>query len=121
MADSRRKGHDWERDLCKRLRSAGARSAERVLTEPRDGNARGDIATDLPLVIQAKCGKAPNPWKALEEAEEAARARNGGGRRYPVGIVKRLRGGGRQGVEMAVMPLETFEEIVRELRKAGVW
>lgn len=103
------------------LRRAGADCAERVLEEPRDGNVRGDIATDLPLVVQCRVGAAPSPWKALADAQEAAGATNGGGRRHAVGIVKRNRGNGRQAVAMAVLPLADFESIVRDLVNADVW
>lgn len=117
-ATSRRKGVRFELEVCERLRRAGARCAERTLHEPRDGNV-GDVETDLPLVVQCKVGARPNPWAALEEAQEAARARNGHGKRHAVAIVKRNRGNGRDAVEMAVLPLADFEEMVRRLVEAG--
>lgn len=115
-ASSRRKGHAWELEVCRRLRGAGAKLAERTLTETRDGNV-GDIDTDLPIVVQCKVGAAPNPWAALEEAEEAAEGRG----RFAIAVVKRLRGNGRPGVELAVLPLADLEEIITQLVKGGVW
>lgn len=42
-ASSRRKGHDWEREVARMLRDATGFDYQRVLTETRDGNS-GDVA-----------------------------------------------------------------------------
>lgn len=83
----RRKGHDYERRIVRWLKAFIPRvDPERVLDETREGN-NGDVRGGLrswspggngtssevvPLLIQAKFRKAPSPWKAQTEADEAA-------------------------------------------------
>lgn len=96
------------------FREAGV-PAERRLTEPRDGN-RGDLVLppDVPLVVQARVGPAPSPWRALADAAEAA-----GPGEVPVGAVRRNGRGGRPAEDLAVLPLGAFVQLVGALRAAG--
>lgn len=113
---SRRKGHDFEREVARRLSVAGRTPVERQLHEVRDGNL-GDLVSDLPCVFQCKVGASPSVWKAVREADEAT---DGTGR-YAVAIVRRNRAQGRPKQDVAVLPLEDFEMILAELRGMGVW
>ena len=115
-AKSRRKGHDYERELARRFTEAGL-PALRNLEEVRSGNA-GDLIFGQgdPLCVQAKVGRAPNIWQGLREAEEAA-----GPGIHPVAIVKRNGSGSRPAVELACMPLDDFLELVGLLKGGGVW
>ncbi len=115
-AKSRRKGHDYERELARRFTDAGL-PAVRNLEEVRSGNA-GDLSfTDGdPLCVQAKVGAAPGVWKAVREAEEAA-----GPGVHPVAVVKKNGSGSKPAVELACMPLDDFLEFAGLLKAVGAW
>ena len=115
-AGSRRKGHDYERELARRFTRAGL-PCVRNLEEVRSGNT-GDLVFTQgdPLCVQAKVGRAPNIWQALREAEEAA-----GPGLYPVAVVKKNGSGSRPAVELACMPLDDFLELVGLLKGGEVW
>ncbi len=106
-ARSRRKGHDWERTVAAMLEEATGVRCVRCLTEVRDGLV-GDITTDLPLSVQCKVGQAPNLWRALSEAVEAAADGE-----YPVAVMRRNASGARGRVDVAAMPLEAFLRLLR--------
>lgn len=114
-AKARRRGHDWEREVAGDLADLDHIEAERILDEPRDGLV-GDVRTNLPLSIQAKAGKRPRIYDALEEAKEAADPGE-----HPVAAVKRMNGRGRKADRMAVLPWNDFLEIVGLLRAMGGW
>lgn len=115
-ARSRRKGAAWEVEVARRFREAGI-PAERNLTECRTGNA-GDI--DLPewcpLLVQAKVGALPPIWQAIREAEEAA-----GPGQHPVAIVRRNGSRHQPPVDLAIMRLDEWLDMVAGLRVAGWW
>lgn len=78
----RRKGATFERQIVRWLKDLGFSETERNLTETRTGNT-GDVFVPLKslglsqerlfrIVIQAKSRKSPSPWKAMDEAREAA-------------------------------------------------
>lgn len=74
-ASQRAKGHSFERRVAKWLRDHGIGNFWRETDETQQGNV-GDVrdkASRFPLVIQCKHQKAPSPWKAMKEAEEAVR------------------------------------------------
>ena len=69
---SRRKGHDWERVVARRLRDVLGVEARRGL-QYRDGAEAPDIIIEgLPLHIECKAGKRPPILAALEQAERDA-------------------------------------------------
>ena len=115
-ARSRRKGHDYERELARRFTEAGL-PAVRNLEEVRSGNS-GDLlfTNGDPLCVQAKVGARPSVWNAVKEAEAAA-----GPGIHPVAIVKRNGSGSRPAVELACMPLDDFLEIIGLLKAAEAW
>lgn len=112
---ARRRGHEWEREIAGDLSDLDLVEAERVLQEPRDGLV-GDVRSNLPLSIQAKCSKQPSVWKALEEAKEAA-----ADGQHPVAAVRRRHGQGVPSDRVAVLPWSDLLEIVGLLRGQGVW
>lgn len=114
---SRNKGARFEREVANALQEATGVECARELTETRAGNI-GDVTTDLPLVVQAKCGKLPPIWKAVQEAEQAA----GGTGKHPVAIVRR-NGTNRHdpAVDLAVLPLADFLEIIGLMKHHGIW
>lgn len=115
-ARSRRKGVGFEREVAQRFRESGI-PADRTLTETRDGNV-GDLTfpDGLPLVVQARCGAEPSPWRALRDAVAAA-----GPGLHPVGILRRNQRAGRPKVDAAILPLDDFLEMVEGLRESGRW
>lgn len=112
---SRRRGHDWEREVARTLSDMDHIEAERILEEPRDGLV-GDIRINLPLSIQCKAGKRPRIYDAVSEAKEA-----GDPGEHPVAAVKRSNGPGVKADRLAVLPWEDFQEIVALLRRMGGW
>lgn len=110
-ARSRRKGAKWERHLAGRLKAVGI-DAERNLTECRTGNA-GDlvIPPDVPLTVQAKVGARPPIYEAVAEAVEARRPGD-----HPVALIRRNGRGSAPPTDLAVLPLDSFLELVRTLR-----
>ena len=113
---SRRKGHDFEREIARRFSIAGRTKVERELHEVRDGNL-GDLRSDLPLSIQCKVGANPSVWKAVDEAEYAAKGKG----LYAIAVVRRNRATGRKKQDLVCMSLGDFEDILSELRAGGTW
>lgn len=111
-----RKGKEWERTVARRFREYGIH-AERNLSESRTGNA-GDLLLppDIPLSIQAKVGARPPIYQAVHEAQEAAAPGE-----HPVAVIRRNAVGSRRYVDLAVLPLEDFLELVAQLRTCGAW
>lgn len=110
---SRRKGHDFEREIARRLSDATGLDYQRVLVEPRDGNS-GDVdAPGSAFTFQCKVGARPSVWRALSEAQEAAPES-----RTPVGVVKR-NGSGRHdpAEEVAILNLSDFLELAGRLTR----
>lgn len=114
-AKSRRRGHDWERQVARDLSDLEHVEAERTLQESRDGNV-GDLDTNVPLSIQAKAGKRPRIYSAVDEAVEAADPGE-----HPVAAIKRSNGRGKKADRLAVMPWEDFCELIGLLRGMGAW
>ena len=69
-ASQRRKGAQFERDICNDLKYAGY-DAKRNLEQYQKSTGR-DITVDAPLCIQTKCGKRPSWIRALMEALASA-------------------------------------------------
>ena len=103
----RRKGHDWEREVAKRIRKIDP-SAKRLL-EYQEGKGI-DIDTKLPFAIQCKCQKRVNFLKALEEAGEMAEELD----KFPIVVAKVMRKG-----EFVFMEWETFDFLLRRLKNGG--
>lgn len=112
---SRRKGHDFERELAARLSSLPGVTAKRTLTEVRDGNC-GDLVTNLPIAFQLKCGARPDVYGAVAEAEAVAKPGQ-----YAVAILRRNQAVGRPKRDLAVLPLEDFLDLLHDLKRAGAW
>ena len=112
---SRTKGHQWERDVANRLTIASGRKHERNLEEVRSGNS-GDILGPLPLSVQCKVGGLPRIYDAVKEAVAASKPGE-----YAVAVIKKDGSRHRAVVELAVMPMEDFEEIVGILTARGIW
>jgi len=113
-ARSRRKGAAWERELAGRFRALGI-YALRNLEEVRSGNS-GDLMLRIPLSVQAKVGARPPIYEAVTQAQEAA-----GDQDVPVAMIRRNGAGSRPPDDLAVMPLDSFFEIVGALVEAGIW
>lgn len=95
----------WERRVARDL------GGERCLTETRSGGNEDVVGHGLPLAVQAKHGKRPRIYDAVEEAREAA-----GGDRLAVAAVMRSNGRGRAADKLAVLPWSDFLELVETLR-----
>lgn len=114
-AASRRRGHDWEREVSRDLSSLYGVQAERILDETREGNS-GDVGSNLPLAVQCKNQRQPSVWRALREAEEAA-----GPGEHPVAAVRRRHGQGKPSERVAVLRWEDFVELLELLVACGAW
>lgn len=107
---SRRKGHNFERSVCRRLQAAGY-DAKRNLSETRDGNT-GDVIIDAPLAFQLKCYAKQAPWRqAYREAKQAASITD-----YPVAVTKE-----NNTQAMAHLSLVDFIELLGLLRAHGAF
>lgn len=103
-AHQRNKGARFERAVARWLRVL-AGEFHRQTDEPQQGNV-GDIkSSKWPLSIQAKHQKQPSPWRALAEAEEAARVEE-----IPIAMIRR-----HGGEDMVAMRPEAFMRIVTTL------
>ena len=113
MGKSQRdKGHNWEREVAKRLRSYGM-DARRNIMETQLGNT-GDVhiynnQQEMIACVQCKNMKSPSIWKAMQEAitASAIHARMGE-EPVPVSVVKRTAKPGQPVEEYAVMRFEDF-------------
>lgn len=73
--NSRRKGHQWERDVAIMLRQIWP-EARRGIGQTRIGSEVADVEGS-PYRIECKCGRQPNIWKALDQARtDAAKAKD---------------------------------------------
>lgn len=114
---SRRKGHDWERQLAKLFAAAmpGA-DVKRGIGQVRAGDEVADV--DCPLFwVEAKVGIKPNPRAALDQAIEACPLH-----KYPLAVVKdSVPRGQRQGPgnPFVVMPLYDFLDFVHRFWALG--
>jgi hypothetical protein len=115
---SRRKGADWERELSRRFTEQFGVPVQRNLEEVRSGNSGDLVIPDiLPIVVQAKVGERPSPYKALKEAQDVA---DGTGK-YPIGMLKVNGAGMRRAQEVAILRLEDVFDWMRQLREFQVW
>lgn len=108
------KGIAFERECAELLRAIPGATAERNLTETRDGNT-GDIVNNLDLAIQCKCGALPPIWSGLEEAIADGEAKG----RVPVLMARRNRATGRPKADVVVMRTADWLELVRRARCAA--
>lgn len=92
----------WERRVARDL------GGERNLNEPRSGGTEDVIGHGLPLAVQAKHGRQPSVWKAVEEAQEAA----DGTDRLALAAVTRSHGRGRPAERVAVLPWSDFVKML---------
>jgi len=103
---SRRKGHNFEREIANRFKPIYP-NAQRLL-EYQQGEGK-DIQ-GVPWRIQCKCRTNPNVWEALKEAEESV------GIGFPVAVVKRTQIKGRPVKTVAVMDFDDWLELVSSLK-----
>lgn len=109
---SRTKGHAWEREVCRKLSAIGM-PAKRRLTEVREGN-EGDVMLAEAFSIQCKVGGNPSPYRALQEAVDAASPGD-----YSVAIIRRNQRNGNKKLDMAVLPLDEWLELMGKLKSSG--
>lgn len=110
---SREKGRKWEAEVCRKLSAIGM-PAKRRLTEVREGN-EGDVMLAECISIQCKVGGNPSPYRALQEAVDAAAPGD-----YSVAIVRRNQRNGNRKLDMAVMPLAEWLEWAEKLKRFGI-
>lgn len=101
MVNSRKKGHDWEREVANKLKEIDP-TAKRNL-EYQEGSM--DIGTQLPFAIQCKCMANPSVYFVFRQAKEGAKKVN----KIPVAIIKRT-----NKETIAVMELEDWLKLVKE-------
>ena len=104
---SRRKGHDYERDVAALWKQAGWPDARRGY-QARDGADAPDGAGGAPYWIECKRGKATSPRAALRQATAAAPATGW----IPVAICRDDRD-----TATVTLALEDFMDIVTSLRE----
>ena len=117
----RAKGARFERTIARWYSKVVGREVRRQTDEPQGGNL-GDIRVSLSnwvtLVTQAKHQKSPSPWRAMQEAEEAAatHSRSSGDdvRQYYIPVACIRRHGGEDLV--CLRPVD-FGRMVRAIMK----
>jgi len=110
---SRRKGHDYEREVAKLYRQHGFIDAKRGY-QNRSGADEPDVK-GLPFWVECKhYGKPPSAWTAIEQAETAIDEGDGG--QMPVAHLKHTRCGSL----VAIREAEWFR-IVERLSKLPDW
>lgn len=111
---SRTKGLAFERECAALLREIPGATAERSLTETRDGNT-GDLVNNLGLAIQCKVGALPPIWTGLEEAIADGEAKG----RVPVLMARRNRAGARPKADVVVMRTADWLDLLRRAQCAA--
>jgi len=106
MTNSRRKGHQFERDVVKRLKCID-RAASRKL-EYQGVDTGCDIETSLPFCIQCK-HHGQLTYGKMRGALEQASGKLG---RLPVAVVKKT-----GDVPLAIMRLDDWLALVKEVKK----
>jgi len=115
MTNSRRKGHGYERELAKRLRSMGFADAARHLEYQDDEAAEGrDLKGTQPFAIQAKHWATNPPISAIEEIIPTDEYL------IPVAFLKRTQAKGRPGLEVMVVHANIGLQILKLLRDRGL-
>lgn len=102
------KGKAWEREVARILRDHGWQ-AQRGL-QARDGSDAPDVCSDLPLWIECKAGRSPNPHEALEQADIASSCVLGRPRLPPVAVIH-----ADFKKPIACMRLDDFLELLRKV------
>lgn len=117
MGKSQRdKGHNWEREVAKRLRAYGI-DARRNILEAQLGNT-GDVHvfnsdSEMIACVQCKNMKSPSVWKAMREAIESCDVQTRMGENpIPVSVVKRTAKPGQPVEEYAVMRFDDFANFI---------
>lgn len=82
MTNSRRKGHQYERDVANLYRKAGYPEARRKLDQYQVSGGI-DLENVGPFAVQCKVGKSIQWTKALDEAIQSAKETD-----YPVAHIK---------------------------------
>ena len=104
------KGKAWEREVARAFRERGY-AARRGL-QARDGSDAPDVCLDLPLWIECKAGRAPNPHDALTQANLASSFVLGRPRLPPVAVIK---ADGKKPI--ACMYLDDFLDLLDRVRE----
>lgn len=111
---SKNKGHAYENYIAKRLRELGWVDAHRHLEfQPSEAEASMDLVETQPLAIQCKCWKSAPPITTLETVKPNVQYP------IPVAILKRTRSKGKKTLEVAVLPLEVFFDMLAILIEHG--
>ena len=107
MVNSRNKGKSYENAIAKLFREAGWPYAKRHLefqgAEAEEGR---DLDGTWPFAVQIKCWKKAPPITTLLQVVPA------GSYKFPIAILKRTRSPGVPTLEVAVMPLDLFFDII---------
>lgn len=107
---SRRKGASYEREIAQLFRELGWPDAKRHLEYQDDEAEEGrDLDGTYPFAVQCKCWKSTPSIQAIKEITTTDA--------YPIplAILKRTQSKGVEGLEVAVMPLDVFMAMLREL------
>jgi len=111
VTNSRRKGHNYERQLAKRLRAAGFPDAARHLEYQDDEATDGrDLKGTQPFAIQAKHWKTNPPISAIEQVVPTDE--------YPIRVafLKRTQAKRKPGLEVMVVHADVGLQMIRLLR-----
>ncbi len=110
---SRRKGHDWERDVARQMRDIFGDRVKRGW-QVREGTDAPDV-DGTPFWIECKKGKKTNIRAALLQAQDAAGHLHGAGdNRPPLAVCK------DDGMRAtATMYLDDFLDLVKEWEDRG--
>lgn len=112
---SRRKGKGYEQKIARVFRACGWPDAKRHLEVQKEEAEEGrDLDGTFPFAVQCKNWKKTPSISAIEEVVETDE--------YPVrlGVLKRTRGKGKSELEVVVVDLPVFMEMVARLNELGL-
>ena len=116
MADSRNKGKAYENYIARLFRDAGWVDAKRHLEYQSEEAVEGrDLDNTHPFAVQIKCWKKAPPITTILEVEPD------GGYTFPLAILKRTRSTGVPTLEVAVIDLAVFMNMLVLLREHGLF
>lgn len=107
MTNSRNKGKNYENTIAKLFRAAGWEYAKRHLEFQSDEAEEGrDLDGTWPFAVQIKCWKKAPPITTLLQITPT------NSYKFPIAVLKRTRSQGTPTLEVAVIPLDLFFDVI---------
>jgi len=115
MTNSRNKGKNYENFIANLFRLAGFPNAKRHLEfQGQEAEEGRDLDGTQPFAVQIKCWKKAPPITAILQVNPSENYT------FPIAILKRTRSSGKETIEVAVIPLDLFFDILAILNENGL-